>query len=82
MMSNFELLQRLIADIFDCEVEDITRDTDFIEDLYADSLDAMELAIMLEEELGLKKLTTADFSQYATVGDVADFLDGATSKGK
>ena len=73
-MNSVKLLRELCADIFGCEPEDITMDTDFTEDLYADSMDAMELAIMLEEEFDLTGLTELDFSQYRTFGDVARAL--------
>ena len=69
-MEVFESLRALVADIFELEPEEIGRDTAFDEDLYADSMDAMELAIMLEEEFGLQDLTEMDFSPYRTVGDV------------
>ncbi len=74
-MPDIKRLYELIADIFDCQPDEITAQTDFVEDLYADSLDAVELAIMLEEEFGLSGLTQADFSQYHTVGDVIAFLE-------
>jgi len=74
-MQSFKRLCELIADIFDCEPEDITPDTDFLEDLYADSMDGMELAIMLEEEFDFDGLTEMDYSPYRTVKDVWQFLE-------
>lgn len=74
-MSDIKRLYELIADIFDCEPDEIDAQTDFIEDLCADSLDAVELAIMLEEEFGLSGLTKADFTPYQTIGDVIAFLE-------
>ena len=71
----YNRLRQLIADIFECEEDDITVDTDFIEDLYADSIDGMELAIMLEEEFDIPNLTKEDFSRFHTVGDVVKFVD-------
>ena len=73
-MQSYKRLCELVADIFDCEPEDINMDTSFDDDLYADSMDGMELAIMLEEEFDLKGLTETDFSPYRTVGDVARAL--------
>ena len=71
----YNRLRQLIADIFECEEDDITVDTDFVEDLYADSIDGMELAIMLEEEFDIPDLTEEDFSRFHTVGDVVKFVD-------
>ena len=74
-MSDFDRLCEMIADIFECEKEEITRDTDFINDLCADSLDGLELAIMIEEEFGTRNATKSDFAAYHTVGDVAEILE-------
>lgn len=73
-MQSYKRLCELVADIFDCEPEDINMDTSFLDDLYADSMDGIELAMMLEEEFDLTGLTEMDFTPYRTVGDVARFL--------
>ena len=44
----FEKLSQLIAEHFSIDVEDITMDTNFMEDLNADSIDLMELMMAAE----------------------------------
>ena len=48
----FEKLSQLIAEHFSIDVEDITMDTHFVEDLNADSIDLMELMMAAEETFG------------------------------
>ena len=49
----FEKLSQLIAEHFSIDVEDITMDTNFMEDLNADSIDLMELMMAAEETFGM-----------------------------
>ena len=49
----FEKVRDIIVDTLSCEMEDVTMEADLAEDLGADSLDAVELNIALEEQLGL-----------------------------
>ena len=53
---------------------EITRETKIIEDLGADSLDAVELIMTLEDEFGV---TVSDevAQNFKTVGDIIDFLE-------
>lgn len=66
----FDTVCELLSDIFDADPEEFTMDTDLEFDLNADSLDALELAMALEEEFELTGLTEEDFSEYATVRDI------------
>ena len=45
-----EKLKEIIADVLNVEVNDITEDTTFVDDLGADSLDLFELVMALEED--------------------------------
>lgn len=71
----FDRLRVLLAELFDEELQNITMETDFEEDLYADSLDIVELLMIIEEEFGFKDLEEMDLSQYHTVGDVVKFIE-------
>ena len=51
----------------------ITEDTDFMNDLRADSFELMELVMALEEEYGLK-IEDDDLENFKTVGDVMEYL--------
>ncbi len=73
-------LKPILAELFDVDEEEITRETDFEEDLYADSLDILEFLMIVEEEFDLKKLTKMDLSPYHTVGDAVDFIERSVGK--
>ena len=47
----FETLQKIIAEVLDVEEDEITMDTRLLEDLGADSLDAVEIIMGIEDEL-------------------------------
>ena len=70
----FEKIQEALADQFEVEPGSITRETDIMNDLGADSLDLVELFVTLEEEYGV---TITDDSVYEnkTVGDITTFIE-------
>ena len=65
----------ILSELFSAEPEDITPDTDFYDDLYADSLDMLELSMILEEEFDLTKRDIKAMSHYTTVGQVLDYIE-------
>ena len=73
-------LKPILAELFDVDENEITRDTDFEEDLFADSLDVLEFLMIVEEEFDLKNLTKVDLTPYHTVGDAVDFIERKLKK--
>ena len=71
----FEKLSQLIAEHFSIDVEDITMDTNFMEDLNADSIDLMELMMAAEETFGMDEVEESAMSGLKTVGDVVKYID-------
>ena len=71
----FSRLQGLLAELFDTEPNEISMDTDLIEDLGADSLDIIEFLMILEEEFDFENLDEMDLAPYHTVGDVVEFIE-------
>ncbi|MGI6336488.1 MAG: acyl carrier protein [Clostridiales bacterium] len=69
-----ETIKRLLAEQFSVEEDSITLETDFASDLNADSLDAVEFVMALEEEFDLKNLAEEDIKKFKTVGDVVDYV--------
>ena len=55
-------------------LEDVTMEATLAEDLGADSLDAVELNIALEEQLGLS-IADEDRPNMKTVGDIVRYLE-------
>ena len=70
----FEKLIKLIAEHFSIDVEDITMDTSFVEDLNADSIDIMDLMLSVEEEFGLDEVEESAMESIKTVGDVVGYI--------
>ena len=54
----FKTMQDLIAEQFAIDAEEITMDSSFVDDLGADSLASVELAMALEEATGVSIDTT------------------------
>ena len=68
-----EKMRPSIAELLGVEEESITVETNFKEDLGADSLDLMELVMGFEDMFGVE-IPTEDLTEIATVGDVIKFL--------
>lgn len=68
-----EKLQEIIADQLGLEKEDVKAESNFKDDLNADSLDLFEVTMAMEEEFGLE-IPSEDLEQIATVQDVIDYL--------
>ena len=70
----FEKIQAALAEQFDVEPETITRETDVINDLGADSLDLVELIMTLQEEYDVT-ITDESVYEHKTVGDITTFIE-------
>ena len=68
-----EKMKKMLADMLNIEVDSITNETSFKEDLGADSLDLFELVMALEDEYGIE-LPTEELQKIVTVGDVLELL--------
>lgn len=70
----FEKLQKLIAEQFSIDADSITMDTNFMEDLDADSIDIMELLMAVEETFDLDEIEENALESLKTVGDVVGYI--------
>ena len=70
----YERLREIIAEQFLQSLESITMDTSFVDDLGADSLDAVDLIMRLEDEYGISEVDEETVLQMHTVGDVVRYL--------
>ena len=57
------------------DIEKITNDAKFIDDLGADSLDTVELVMAFEEEFG-SEISDSEAEKILTVGDAVKFIEG------
>jgi acyl carrier protein len=71
----FTLIQGRLAELIECDPGTIKLETRLEEDLEADSLDLVELAMSLEEELSLE-IPDEELEGIRTVGDAVDFVAG------
>ena len=67
----FETLQKIIAEVLDVEEDEITMDTRLLEDLGADSLDAVEIIMGIEEEFDIE-ISTKVVEKIVSVGDAVE----------
>jgi acyl carrier protein len=66
-------VKEIIVNELGVEVEKVTPDASFVEDLGADSLDTVELVMAFEEEFGID-IPDEDAEQMQTVGQAIDYL--------
>ena len=74
MQDIFERMQRIIADQFAVEPEEITEETSFEEDLGADSVDLVDLVMSMEQEFAINEVREEELATLHTVGDCVEFL--------
>lgn len=70
----FDKVKEIIVDTLDCNADDVTMEASLAETLGADSLDAVELQLALEDSLGVSIPDDA-LTQMKTVGDIVSYLN-------
>ncbi len=74
MESTFERVREVIAEQLGIDdIETITMETTFIDDLGADSLDIVELIMALEEEFDME-IPEAEAEKITSVSDVVEYI--------
>ena len=69
----FEKVREIVAEQLGISEDEIKLETNFVDDLGADSLDIVELIMALEEEFDTE-IPDADAEKVVTVGDVVDYI--------
>lgn len=83
-MSDEEINDRvtnIISNQLDVEKDKVKLETNFINDLGADSLDIVELVMELEEEFDMS-IPDEDAEKIRTVGDAVDYIKQQQATGK
>ena len=70
----FDKLKDILADDFEIESEKLVPEASLFEDLELDSIDAVDLAVKLQEFAG-KKIPPENFKQIKTISDVVDAVE-------
>lgn len=71
-------VREIVAQKFDLNVNELSHETSFIQDLGANSLDKIELVMRLEEAFELE-IKDAESEEIITVGDAEAFVQRALS---
>ena len=74
-MNVYETIVEMVADRFNKSADDLTRETEFIADLCADSLDQIELAMDVEEQFELDEVPEESLMKIVTIGDLVDYVE-------
>ena len=69
----------IVSDQMGVDKSEITRETSFINDLNADSLDTVELVMEFEDEFELS-IPDEEAEKIQTVGQAIDYIKAHTSK--
>lgn len=70
---DFEALKNVIIETLNCDADKITMEASLADDLQADSLDAVELNMALEEACGVA-IPDEELAAMKTVGDIFNYL--------
>lgn len=71
----FEKIREIIAEQLSIEdIDSITPKTNLLEDLNADSLDAVEIIMNIEEEFDMK-IPDEDIDQVRTINDIISYIE-------
>lgn len=75
----FQKLQRIIADVLNISEDKITKESAFVDDLKADSLDVFQIITEIEDQFGIQIPDDA-IKNIVTVGDAATQIQNALAK--
>ncbi len=70
----FEKVRDIIVDTLSCDADKVTMEATLADDLGADSLDAVELNMALEDNLGVA-ISDEEPANMKTVGDIVNYLE-------
>lgn len=70
----FEKIREIICEQFAAEKDAVSRDTHFVDDLGADSLDVVELTMAIEEEFDIPEMDEDALRSIETVGDLVEYV--------
>ena len=70
----FEEMKKIVVDTLNCDEDKVTMEASLTEDLEADSLDAVELNMALEEACCVS-IPYEELANLKTVGDIFNYIN-------
>ena len=70
----FDKIKEIIIDQLQVEESDVDMDTNLMNDLSADSIDAVEIIMAIEEEFGIE-IPDEDAENFQTVADLVKYVE-------
>ena len=74
-----EKIKNIIIEQLGVSADEVVPEASFVDDLGADSLDLVELVMVLEEEFG-KEIPDEDAEKIQTVQDVTNYIKGQATE--
>ena len=74
----FEKIQEIISEVLSVDVDEITMETTFVDDLGADSLDVFQIIMGIEEEFDIQ-IDNEEAESIVSVGDAVEQIRNALS---
>ena len=71
-------VKKMVAEHLGVEEDKVSDESNFIDDLGADSLDTVELVMAFEEEFG-SEISDSEAEKILTVGDAIKFIESKSS---
>lgn len=70
----FDKVKEIIVDTLSCDEDQVTLEASLMDDLGADSLDAVELNMALEEAFDIS-IPDEQVAEFKTVKDIVDYIE-------
>ena len=75
----FDKIKEIIIEQLSVEEDDVTMDTHLMKDLEADSLDAVEIIMAIEDEYEIE-IPDEVAEKFQTVGDLVHYVENETNE--
>ena len=72
----FEKVREILCEQLEIDPDEITLDTNIIDDLGADSLDLVDFVMSLESEFD-KEIPDEDVEKIKTIGDIVSYIENS-----
>ncbi|MCQ2566810.1 MAG: acyl carrier protein [Mogibacterium sp.] len=70
----FDTVKKIIVEQLDVDADAVTMDAEIMKDLEADSLDAVEIILAVEEEYGIE-IPDEDAEKLSSIADIVNYIE-------